>query len=140
MVEHVLVPMDDSPLAERALDFALEVHPDADITVLRVIDYVEESYGAEMLVGPEEIRNRAVDRAEELFDEIRERTADHAAEVRTVTEFGKPSRVIPEYAEEHGIDLVVIGSHGRSLVSRVLLGDVAGTVVQRAPVPVTVVR
>jgi nucleotide-binding universal stress UspA family protein len=140
MVEHVLVPMDDSPLAERALDFALEVHPNADITVLRVIDYVEESYGAEMLVGPEEIRNRAVDRAEELFGEIRERTADHAGEVRTVTEFGKPSRVIPEYAEEHGIDLVVIGSHGRSLVSRMLLGDVAGTVVQRAPVPVTVVR
>ncbi|MFC6942463.1 universal stress protein [Salinirubellus sp. GCM10025818] len=93
-----------------------------------------------MLVGPAEIRDRPVEGAEELFGEIRERTEDHASEVRTVTEFGKPSRVIPECTEAHGIDLIVIGSHGRSLVSRVLLGDVAGTVVQRAPVPVTVVR
>lgn len=140
MIEHVLVPMDDSPLAKRALDFALKVHPEADITVLRVIDYVEESYGAEMLVGSEEIRKRATEKAEELFDEVRERTADHNGEVRTVTEFGAPARTIRKYAAEHEIDLIVIGCHGRSLVSRVLIGDVAQTVVQRAPVPVTVVR
>lgn len=140
MVDHVLVPMDDSPLGERALEFALDVHPDADITVLRVIDYVEESYKAEMLVGAEEIRQRATDRAEDLFDEVRERTADHGGEVKTVTEFGKPSRVIPEYAADHDVDLVVIGCHGRSLLSRVLIGDVAQTVVRQAPVPVTVVR
>ena len=140
MIEHVLVPMDDSPLAERALDFALEVHPGAAITVLRVIDYVEESYGAELLVGPEEVRERAIAEAEELFEGVRERATDHAGEVRTVTEFGEPSRVIPEFAAERDVDLVVIGCHGRSLVSRVLLGDVAQTVVQQAPVPVTVVR
>lgn len=140
MVERVLVPMDDSPLAKRALDFALEVHTEADITVLRVIDHVEESYGAEMLVGPEEIRKRAAEEAEELFDEVRERTADHSGEVRTVTEFGAPARTISQYAAEHEIDLIVIGCHGRSLVSRVLIGDVAQTVVQRASVPVTVVR
>jgi nucleotide-binding universal stress UspA family protein len=140
MVNHVLVPMDDSPLAERALDFVLDVHADAELTVLRVIDYVEESYGAEILVGPETIRQRAADKAEELFDEVRERAADHGEEVRTVTEFGKPSRVIPEYAAEHDVDLIVMGCHGRSLLSRVLLGDVAQTVVREAPVPVTVVR
>lgn len=140
MIEHVLVPMDDSPLAKRALDFALEVHSEADITVLRVVDYVEESYGAEMLVGAEEIRERAAEMAEELFDEVRERTADHNGEVRTVTEFGEPARTIRQYATDHEIDLIVIGCHGRSLVSRVLIGDVAQTVVQRAQVPVTVVR
>jgi nucleotide-binding universal stress UspA family protein len=140
MIEHVLVPMDDSPLAMRALDFALEVHASAAITVLRVIDYVEESYGAEMLVGGEEIRARAVEKAEELFERVRERTADHDGEVQTVTEFGAPARTIRQYAAEHDVDLIVIGCHGRSLVSRVLIGDVAQTIVQRAPVPVTVVR
>jgi len=140
MVDHVLVPMDESPLAERALDFALDVHPDATLTILRVIDYVEESYKAQMLVGPDEIRERALKRADALFEAVRERTADHGGEVRTVTEFGKPSRVIPEYAAEHDVDHIVLGSHGRSLVSRVLVGDVAQTVVDRAPVPVTIVR
>jgi nucleotide-binding universal stress UspA family protein len=140
MIEHVLVPMDDSPLARRALEFALEAHPDADLTVLYVVDYVEESYGAAMLAGPDELRARATEKAEQLFDEVRERAADHYGELQTVTTFGKPARVITEYTADHDVDLVVIGSHGRSLVSRVLLGDVAHDVVQQASVPVTVVR
>jgi nucleotide-binding universal stress UspA family protein len=68
MINHVLVPMDDSPLARRALDFATGVHAGADITVLHVIDYVEESYSAEMLVGPEELRERARTKIDRLFD------------------------------------------------------------------------
>jgi nucleotide-binding universal stress UspA family protein len=140
MIEHVLVPMDESPLAERALAFALDVHPDADVTVLRVVDYIEEGYSAELLVGQDELRERALEKAERLFETARERAADHEGEFRTDTRFGKPSRIIPEYADEHDVDLVVMGSHGRSLVSRVLLGDVAGDVVREASVPVTVVR
>ncbi|WP_435345840.1 universal stress protein [Haloarchaeobius sp. HRN-SO-5] len=140
MVDRVLVPMDDSPLARRALDFALEVHPEADITVLNVIDYVEESYSAEMLVGGEELRARATERANALLEDARERATDHAGEVTTVVEFGNPSRVIVDYAEENPVDVVVMGGHGRSMVARMVLGDVAQTVVQRATVPVTVVR
>jgi nucleotide-binding universal stress UspA family protein len=140
VIEQVLVPMDDSPLARRALDFALEVHPDADVTVLHVVDHVEESYGAEMLVGPGELRERAEARAERLFEAARERAADHGTGLRTVTRFGEPARVITEYAGEADVDLVVMGCHGREGVTRVLLGDVAQRVVRRAPVPVTVVR
>ncbi|WP_254829324.1 universal stress protein [Haloglomus salinum] len=140
MVDHVLVPMDDSPLARQALDFALDVHPAADITVLHVVDYVEESYGAEMLVGPDELRERALDRADQLVDEARERAADHEGDLRTATEFGDPARKIVQYAADEAVDLVVMGGHGRPLVSRILLGDVAQRVVQRAECPVTVVR
>ncbi|MFC6863064.1 universal stress protein [Halomicroarcula sp. GCM10025817] len=140
MVDHVLVAIDGSPLSRRALEFALEVHPDATITLLRVVDYIEESYGAEMLVGPTEIRERALSKAEELLAEASEQARDHEGTVETVTEFGKPARVIPEYAGDNDVDVIVLGGHGRSLVSRVLLGDVAQRVVQQAPVPVTVVR
>lgn len=140
MIEHVLVPMDESPLARRALDFALEAHPEADLTILYVVDYVEESYGAAMLAGPEELRDRATRKAEQLFDDVREHAEDHCGELQTVTKFGKPARIITEFTVDHDVDLVVIGSHGRSLVSRVLLGDVAQDVVQQASVPVTVVR
>lgn len=140
MVDHVLVPMDESPLAKHALDFAIEAHPDADLTVLYVVDFVEESYSAEMLVGPTELRERAERKAQRLFDEVRERTADHGGEVETLLAFGKPARRIVDYQADHDVDVIVIGGHGRSLVSRVLLGDVAQTVVERASVPVTVVR
>ena len=140
MIEHVLVPMDESPMARRALAFALDAHPEAAVTVLFVVDYVEESYGAEMLVGPERLRERADERAERVFDRARDTAAERDASVETRTEYGDPARVVSEYADEHDVDLIVIGSHGRSLVSRVLLGDVADTVVRRAPVPVTVVR
>lgn len=140
MVDHVLVPMDDSPLAREALEYAMEAHPRATLTVLHVVDYVEESYSAEMLVGGDELRDRARRRSERLFDEVRQRTADHEGAVETVVAFGRPAREINDYATDHDVDAIVMGCHGRALLSRVLLGSVAQTVVQRAPAPVTVVR
>lgn len=132
--------MDHSPLARRALEHALEVHPGASITVMHVVNYVDKSYGAEILVGPEELRERARERTEELFDEARELAADADASLTTVTRFGDPARNIVEYAGEEDVDLVVMGSHGRSRLTRILLGDTADLVVNRAPVPVTIVR
>lgn len=140
VIDHVLVPMDHSPLARRALEYALEVHPDASLTVIHVVNFVDDSYSAEMLVGPEELRERAEERTEQLFEEARALAAEADASLSTVTTFGDPARNIVDYAEDEDVDLVVIGSHGRSLLSRILLGDTADRVVQRAPVPVTVVR
>jgi nucleotide-binding universal stress UspA family protein len=140
MVDHVLVPMDDSPLARRALEFALGTHPGAAVTVLYVVDYVEESYGAEMLVGPEELRDRATERADRILADARDLTAEYGVRPTTVTAFGDPARTIVDYVDDEAVDLVVMGSHGRSLVSRALIGDTAYTVVRRASVPVTLVR
>lgn len=52
---------------------------------------------------------------------------------------GDPAEEIVRYAAEHGIDLVVLGTHGRTGVSRVLLGSVAERVLRTAPCPVLVV-
>jgi nucleotide-binding universal stress UspA family protein len=140
MVDHVLVPMDDSPLARRALEFALATHPGAAVTVLYVVDYVEESYGAEMLVGPEELRDRATARADRILADARDLAAEYGVRPTTVTAFGDPARTIVDYVDDEAVDLVVMGSHGRSLVSRALIGDTAYTVVRRASAPVTLVR
>lgn len=128
--------MDDSPLARRAL----ETHPGAAVTVLYVVDYVEESYGAEMLVGPEELRDRATARADRTLADARDLAAEYGVRSTTVTAFGDPARTIVDYVDDEVVDLVVMGSHGRSLVSRALIGDTAYTVVRRASVPVTLVR
>jgi nucleotide-binding universal stress UspA family protein len=52
----------------------------------------------------------------------------------------RPARAIVDYAEEHDVAHTVVGSHGRTGVTRVLLGSVAENVMRRAPCPVTVVR
>lgn len=74
------------------------------------------------------------------FEEARDLADEHDVEIDTRTTVGDPSREIVAFAEEHGVDQLVIGSHGRSPMSRILLGSVAETVTRRAPVPVTVVR
>lgn len=136
----ILVPMDGSPLSKRALEHALSMHPEAEITVLYVIDYIEESYSARALIGSEKLRERAREHARSLFEDARALADEHDATIRTETAEGDPSREICAYAADHGVDQIVVGSHGRSPMSRILLGSVAESVARRAPVPVTVVR
>jgi Universal stress protein family len=59
--------------------------------------------------------------------------------VKTEVLSGIPARKIDEYARRHRIDLIVMGSHGRTGLSRALLGSVAEAVVRRGPCPVLVV-
>ncbi|MFB6166018.1 MAG: universal stress protein [Haloarculaceae archaeon] len=144
MAEHVLVPYDASPLSEQALSYAIDHHPDADITVFHALDPLEGSYGsaAEMQVPGfwEDSYDRAQEEAEELLADAREFAADRGATVETELVVGRPDRSIVEFADEEGVDHVVMGSHGRSGLSRILVGSVAENVMRRAHCPVTIVR
>ncbi len=139
MADNVLVPLDGSEQSWTAFEHALSEFPEATITLINIVDPIEAGYSSEATaVGyAEEWFEQAKENAEELFEEARGRT-DH--EVETTVEVGRPARTIVDYAEEEGFDQIVMGSHGRSGVSRILLGSVAETVVRRSPVPVTVVR
>jgi nucleotide-binding universal stress UspA family protein len=86
------------------------------------------------------LREREEEISEEFPDEIDAITSDPDVEFRTETVVGKPAREIVSFAEEHDIDHVIIGSHGRAGLSRILLGSVAEKIVRRAPMPVTVIR
>lgn len=139
MVKRVLVPVDGSEQAWTALDHATTEYPEADLTLLYVIDPM--SAGTSGQVGDvsygEEWYETAEIRAENLFEAARERTDDG---FETATTVGRPAHGIVAFAEDNPIDAIVMGSHGRDGVSRIVLGSVAETVVRRAPVPVTVVR
>jgi nucleotide-binding universal stress UspA family protein len=142
MGEHVLVPFDGSPLSERALHRALTKYPDDEITVLHVIDPVLAVYEAEAkgLPAARSWVERATERAEAICADAEARAADHDCEIATAIETGRPAREILAYVDEHGIDHVVLGSHGRAGISRLVLGSVAEQVLRQSPVPVTVVR
>lgn len=142
MTEHILVPHDGSPQAWDALEHALAEYPQAAITVLHVIDPMHTGYSPGTMLPDfsDQWYEKAKETAEEIFEEARERAADHAGEFETVRDLGRPSRKIVDYVDEHDIDHVVIGSHGRTGVTRILLGSVAETVARRSPEPVTIVR
>jgi nucleotide-binding universal stress UspA family protein len=142
MSKRVLVPIDGSDQSDDALDHALEEFSDADITVLHVIDPVDAGYSAPVGIpgGSEEWYEGAQKEAQALFEEAQAVADEYGVTLDTATEMGRPSRTIVGYAEDEGFDHIVIGSHGRAGVSRILLGSVAETVVRRATMPVTVVR
>jgi len=141
MPTRVLVPLDDSPLAMRALGHALDEWPDAAMTVLHVVDPVDAVYESEVggLTGAETWYEAEMDAAEKLFDRARERADETGVALRTEIAVGKPGRAIVQYVADNDIDHVVIGSHGRQGLQRVFLGSVAERVLRRADATVTVV-
>lgn len=139
MISRVLVPMDGSDMSERALEYALEVHSEADVTVLYVAGEPSPFMGeAARFALDDDLESIAEERAETVFDRAREIAASRDAEIDTAVAVGHPARAIVSRAEN--FDAVVIGSHGGSLTDRLFVGDVAKTVFRRSPVPVTVVR
>lgn len=142
MDEHILVPFDGSPLARRALERALDAHPEAAITVIHAIDPVTAVYEAESggLPAAEAWPARAQELAEDCCREAEAIAAERNRSIATATAVGGPARVVLEYIEDHDVDCVVMGSHGRTGVSALVLGSVAEKVMRQSPVPVTVVR
>lgn len=143
MAKRILVPVDSSDQAATACEFVAEEYPDATVVLLHVINPAEAGYSAEASIPSfsEEWYEKQEATADELLDELEATVTEAGVEsVERVIEVGRPTKVIVEYADDHDISQVVMGSHGRSGVSRILLGSVAEIVVRRASVPVTVVR
>ncbi|MWG33091.1 universal stress protein [Halomarina oriensis] len=149
MTEHVLVPLDGSPQSQRAFDYALTL-PDVRLTLLTVInpfDVDAERPGYQSPLGKagvpaysqewyQRFRDEAVERQQADVETAEEAGVETAGDVV----FGQAARQIVGYAEDHDVDHIVLGTHGRRNLSRVLLGSVAESVVRRAPSRVTVVR
>jgi nucleotide-binding universal stress UspA family protein len=139
MVSRVLVPMDDSEMAERALRHALDTYPGAEILVLHVVGEPSGMMGEatklaladDIEAAADELARDVVDRAESVADE-------YDATIDTTVAVGHPARAVVDRAGE--FDMVVIGTHGGSLSDRLFVGDVARRVFRRSPTPVTVIR
>lgn len=141
MPNRLLVAYDESPQARAALQHAIETYPEATLVVMHVSDPREWVFGDDMGgYYSEDAFDQAQASAEELLEGAAALAEEADVAVETVSEIGQPAHAITEYAEEHDIDHVVVGSHGRRGLSRFLLGSVAETIVRRAPASVTVIR
>lgn len=140
--EHVLVPLDGSPLSDDALNHALETF-DCRITVLNVVTPLDENMSEGGILEADEDRIAAArERADRLVERARDRAAEVDRTVETEVKENDPAETILEFVDENDVDHVVMGGHGgkRSSLARRLLGTVATEVVGKAPVTVTVVR
>ncbi|MDQ2049419.1 universal stress protein [Natronolimnohabitans sp. A-GB9] len=143
MARHVLVAIDESDPAAKALEYALEEHSDATITLLHVLKPDHPYAPSRANAGIEEYEEYVREFHEGGRNGVLRRGLELAADdpdVETALRIGNAATKTVAFADEHGVDLIVIGSHGRTSMSRVLLGSVAETIVRRAPVPVTIVR
>ena len=141
MGQQILVPVDESKRSKEALEYALERFPDAEFTALHVVTSGSGDLGA--LSGTSgEIPDQELDdeMGQAVLEAAEAVASKHGVELRTGRIRGRPDRAIVRYIEQNDFDLVVLGSHGRDGVARVLLGSVAENVVRRSPVPVTVTR
>lgn len=139
MIDRVLVPMDDSEMAQKALEYALDAFGDAEITVLHVVGKSTPLMGEITgLALEDDLQTAAEERASEVFDIARKIAEEHDTEINTTVAIGHPARTIIEKSE--GFDTLVIGSHSGSLVDRLFVGNIAEKVFRRAPVPVMVIR
>lgn len=139
MYDHILYPTDGSEGAEAALDHAIDhaLQYDASLHVLYVI---EETIPA-VEAGAPDVLEALEDRGEQILDDARERASEAGvASIQASVAAGSPYRQILKYVEESGIDLIVMGTHGRRGIDRYLLGSVAEKVVRTAECPVLTVR
>ncbi len=137
MYDEILLPTDGSAAAEAAVDHAVRLATafDGRVHVLSVVEPVPAVEMDAALVH-ERLRegaDRAVDRAVERLDAA-------GVETTTAVRDGGAHRAILDHAGETEADLVVMGTHGRTGVGRVLLGSVTERVVRRADAPVLSVR
>lgn len=137
MYKNILVPTDGSPGAAQALNHALDLAELFDSTIhgLYVIEPVYTAdAGIEYII--EMLRNTGEQAIADFERTVEEREFTMRTEIRDGTAY----REILDYVEEHEIDLLVMGTQGRTGVDRYLLGSVTEKVVRLAPIPVLTVR
>jgi nucleotide-binding universal stress UspA family protein len=138
----ILVPYDGSVPAQEAVEHAIEEYGDRQIVLLRVVELATGMTDAGWELLKEELKERRKEIAADVTDELEALIDERDVEFEIETVTGNPAREIVRYAEDedNDIEYIVIGSHGREGISRVLLGSVAERVVRRSPGPVVVVR
>ncbi|GGK70586.1 universal stress protein [Haloarcula sebkhae] len=134
LYENILLPTDGSEGAEIAVEWGITLAEVFDATIHTVYSVdTSRSGGAE---GSAEIHDALEQTGQAALETVHERARDADVSVVGNIASGPAARAILSYSEEHDIDLIAMGTHGRSGLTRYLTGSVTETVVRNAAVPV----
>lgn len=144
MFKRILVPVDGSTTSMKAIGNAIALAKafDGVVTAIYVIDpYPFAGVGSDFAYGQAQYLSAATAEADEAIKVAREQFASAGVLVESrVVEARAPSRGILEAATASNADVIVMGSHGRRGLEKLVLGSVAQSVLQHAHLPVLVVR
>ena len=141
LYDRILVPTDGSPEGEQAIAHAVDLAEanGAMVSGLYVINTASYN-GLPMETSWEGVTTLLNTDAKEAVETVEELCTERDVPVETEIAEGSPSTEIVRAAESQGCDLIVMGTHGRGGIDRLLLGSVAEKVVRAAHIPVMTVR
>lgn len=144
MFKHIVLATDGSPSAEHAAKKAIDlarIHG-AQVTAAFVVDpYPFIGIGESNPMGFQAYMNAAQEISARAFTQLADMAAGAGVQLQSrLIENAQPARGILEVADAVGSDLIVIGSHGRSGLEKLVLGSVAAKIVAQSTRPVLVVR
>lgn len=140
-LKKILCPYDFSECSSHALKYAIEFASiyKATLYLLHVFDVRIYSYGETVfdisVPAKDAISTIKTELANSIPEEIK-----NELEVETIVVPGVPFYEIIKFAKENGINLIVMGTHGRTGIAHILLGSVVEKVVRKAPCPVLTIR
>lgn len=148
MIRKVLVAIDGSPEADTALMKVMDyLNPrDIELHALYVISpskyaTIEGSAGYEGISTLHEIRDRIISEEREMVTErVKKIASDHGVGIEMLVRLGDPRSEILKAADEIGADLIAVGSTGKGLGQRILLGSVSTYIVTHARISTIVIR
>ena len=151
MYKKVLVPLDGSKLAEFALPHVTNLAKEGSIGKVILLQVVEmeipiayttaDDYSVGQSYDFQAIWNDQLDKSRTYLADLKARLSSKGIKVQTVLiEGGRTAQAITECAEKHGVDLIVIATHGYTGMKRLLLGSVAFRVLHESSVPVLLIR
>ena len=132
--ERLLLPTDGSGGAEIAVEWGIELANALESTVDTLYSVDPGPFSG--IQEPDEIYDALERRGEEAIETVRDRARDAGVSVSASITSGSPASVILTYASDNDVDLIVMGTHGRTGIGQWFLGSVTENVVRQADVPV----
>ena len=148
MYKKVLVPLDGSDLAECTLSHVKNLSKDGsvgEVTLLNVVkvDIPWAGMRSEnpQVVDLDAIRKPLFAESKKYLANLESRLTSEGVKVKTASIEGhRPAFTITDYAQEKGMDLIIIGTHGFTGLKKLMMGSVASAVLHQSHVPVLLIR
>jgi nucleotide-binding universal stress UspA family protein len=138
----ILVPTDFGELSDAALDYAIDLSRvlSSEIILMHAYEIPIVGFPDGAIVATAELTAQILEGAKIGLDQQLASRSNRGVQIRGLIKQGEPYRMVNEAVDELGVGLVVMGTHGRKGIPRVLIGSVAEKVVRTSKVPVLTVH
>ena len=149
MYKKVLVPLDGSGLAECTLSHVKNLFKDASVGAVTLLNVVKVDLSWAVMgsdqypkgIDINAIREPLFIASRKYLADIESRLVSEGIKIKTESLEGtRPADTIIEYAQEKGMDMIIIGTHGNTGLKKLLLGSVAFGVLHQSHIPVLLIR